>query len=718
MFNSLADQARAEAAAKSARSPHASVQVSPTPEQMPNPTESASLVVPPRHAGAYNREAAQAERVALQSRLQTARTNLDSLRAQHKAAAELDTNLSSWLAEFGGGKLTTLCEQRRGEEQSLASLRERAKEAGEQSAAKQTLAQTLETQVRQLGEARQRASTMVAKLDAFIEQFETPLEARRQEREALKQRVASLESELGTLLDNAEQLKLSEPGLESEEQEARDHVRDLRTELTAITYVAASEPESVTETLAALRQRYAAEVQRFDGRFKNTSAQGQLEEKRRQITGLKQSLDTEEFRDLNRKDAQAIANAGNLPVQRTRARQRHTDAVSTQGAAQLQLRQAREMLRQIGTPGELDKPLQGEFVPEKAADVAKIVTELQTDATRLEGEHQRVRLDIEANQKSAQAVTTRAERLKAQTKLLTTLEVQPSALTELPVLSADDASVTASVDDLCAALRAARTQVEQQRERIGERHSAIRDLTQSEDFSHEMNIPARSLFVTLTLPELLQGNVAVDRQRAVSEQTETLKAELQQMQQHRDLIVSELLTEAEKAVNLLGRAARFSKMPDSMTGWEGESFLRIHLAMPHSQDEKLLRLRSYVDDLLARGTLPDGVRLVFEALLALVTERGMEASILKPETQRRKTRYPVREMSGWSEGERTTVAIILYCTLVKLRAQSRGLAERRAEVSALLLDNPYRQGVQARVSGNASLDCRRARSATHLCHGH
>jgi len=50
-----------------------------------------------------------------------------------------------------------------------------------------------------------------------------------------------------------------------------------------------------------------------------------------------------------------------------------------------------------------------------------------------------------------------------------------------------------------------------------------------------------------------------------------------------------------------------------------------------------------VDDLLARGDLPDGVRLVFDAVLALVTERGMEASILKPEAQRRKTRYPVRE---------------------------------------------------------------------------
>ena len=688
MFNSLADQPKAEAAVKSALSPHAPVQVSPTPEHMPKPADPASLVVPPRHAGAYNREAAQTERVSLQSRLQSARTTLDSLRAQHKSAAELETNLAAWLAEFGGGKLATLREQRRGEEQSLANLRQREKEAGEQGAAKQTLADGFETQARQHEQSSQRANTMAAKLEAFIEQFESPLEARRQERETLKHRLASLESELGTLHDIAEQLKLSEPGLESEEQEARDRVRDLKTELAAITYAAASQPESVSETLAALRQRYTAELQRFHGRFKNTAAQGQLDEKQNQITGLKQSLDGEEFLDLKRTDVQVLTDAGNFPVQRVQARQRHTDAISARATAQLQLKQARETLRQIGTPGELDKPLQGELVPEKAADVANIVAGLQTDATRLEGEHQRVRLDIEANEKASRVAGSRNERLVGQAKLLSALDVQPSAPKELPALSADDSSVAASVDDLCASLRAARTHVEQQHGRLGEQHSAIRDLTQSEEFSHELSIPARSLFATLTLPELIQGSVAVDRHQAVVEQTETLKVELQQMQQHRDLIVSELLTEAEKAVNLLGRAARFSKMPETMTGWEGEPFLRIHLSMPHSQDEKLLRLRAYVDDLLSRGALPDGVRLVFDALLALVTERGMEASILKPETQRRKTRYPVREMSGWSEGERTTVAIILYCTLVKLRAQSRGHAERRAEVSALLLDNP------------------------------
>jgi hypothetical protein len=139
---------------------------------------------------------------------------------------------------------------------------------------------------------------------------------------------------------------------------------------------------------------------------------------------------------------------------------------------------------------------------------------------------------------------------------------------------------------------------------------------------------------------------------------------------------------------LLRRTEGISRMPDDLTGWEGEPFLRIHLRVLPSEQEQLARLRGFVDGLLCEGETPSGIELVFRALLVLATEQGIEASILEPEAQCRRLRYPVRGMGSWSEGEGTTVAILLHCTLVKLRAQSRGQTDRRAVVSALLLDNP------------------------------
>jgi hypothetical protein len=333
-----------------------------------------------------------------------------------------------------------------------------------------------------------------------------------------------------------------------------------------------------------------------------------------------------------------------------------------------------------------DRTVPAELEPPTATAAAQLIAALESDADKLQVDHDRTRDDLGAARTRLANIRSHAERVDAHANRLTDLNVVPGP--PLPDLAPDDPQIFPRVDASCADLRRTRTELEQERAELDRRHAALRDIVRCDEFSAEIPIPARTLFAALTLDDLTRDNIAADRRQAVADQTATLRAELTQMQQHRELIVGELLSEAEKAVSLFRRAERLSRMPDTMTGWEGESFLRLHLAFPHSQDEKLSRLRAYVEDLLSRAAIPDGIRLVFESVLALATERGLDASILKPETQRRKTRYPVREMSGWSEGERTTVAILLYCTLVKLRAQSRGLAERRAEVSALLLDNP------------------------------
>jgi hypothetical protein len=129
-------------------------------------------------------------------------------------------------------------------------------------------------------------------------------------------------------------------------------------------------------------------------------------------------------------------------------------------------------------------------------------------------------------------------------------------------------------------------------------------------------------------------------------------------------------------------------MPTDMAGWENEPFLRIRLFEPQGDSECGSRLKWLVDSILTEGRIPGGIELVFQAIMALVGDTGIDATILKPETQRRKLRYPVRDMAGWSEGERTTVAILLYCTLVKIRSLSRSSGGGENQVSALLLDNP------------------------------
>ena len=90
--------------------------------------------------------------------------------------------------------------------------------------------------------------------------------------------------------------------------------------------------------------------------------------------------------------------------------------------------------------------------------------------------------------------------------------------------------------------------------------------------------------------------------------------------------------------------------PD-MAGWENEPFLRIRLFEPQGDSECRARLKWLVDSILDEGKIPTGIELVFQSIMALVGDTGINATILKPETQRRKQRYAVQDMAGWSEGD-------------------------------------------------------------------
>ncbi len=69
-----------------------------------------------------------------------------------------------------------------------------------------------------------------------------------------------------------------------------------------------------------------------------------------------------------------------------------------------------------------------------------------------------------------------------------------------------------------------------------------------------------------------------------------------------------------------------------------------------------------------------------------LVQTTMRILIVKPEVHRRLDYAPVQGLRAFSGGERLTSAILLYCTLARMRAQRRGAS--RAPTSVLVLDNP------------------------------
>jgi hypothetical protein len=359
-------------------------------------------------------------------------------------------------------------------------------------------------------------------------------------------------------------------------------------------------------------------------------------------------------------------------------------AYQEQGKAEHKLAVARESLKQLTAISEQDRGAQIEIVPRTSQHAAEELANLgnQYDELQAKLEQNRSHSDLantarlEANRKLSE-FNNHVRRLS---------DISLPEVKEVIELPGDEARTLELVNENISRLQRLRKERDDEDGKLQRRYSAIQELTQEDQYSKATELPARSLFAHMPIQDLI--GCAAQKCTALEEEIRTIRADLDLMAQHRETLVTSLLNVSKQAIQLLKRAEKWSRMPPDMAGWENEPFLRIRLFEPQGDSECRARLKWLVDSILDEGRIPTGVELVFQSIMALVGDTGIDATILKPETQRRKQRYAVRDMAGWSEGERTTVAILLYCTLVKIRSLSHGTSAGEYQVSALLLDNP------------------------------
>lgn len=688
MFDEATDGLRLREALSALRTEQLPVVVAPIPNTVEKPplrdkpgTDS-PLVVLPRHAAGFNFAAAQVEAQKLTGTMIACAKELETLNAQLDSTKTLLSDLAKWLDGFGGKKLGALREILRGEQQSFVSLQERCQKNSERRQEVSdalTVAATAEQQAR---EQFQRSEKAVNQLTGFIERFDVDYDFKRSRQTELAARLQAISVELPSIEEEYRKLEGGEKPLEARMLELGVDLASLQKESAGVSY-AGELPATVIESLEQLRVRYATETQQYEGRFLNTKAQGELAAKQAAMRNKERKI-TNEFSGVDRAKAESKLGAGDLPGQMQAAEAALANAQREEGAADLQLKAARQHVKQLGAAGEQERPGQVELIPSTSVEAANELGKLESEASQIQQQSEANRSAIQTATESKNRFAQRVIEYNNHANRLhdkkAPVEISP---TELPE---DDPRVSTMTEDALRHLDKTRGETESEHEKLRAIHSRIYDLTQEERFARATDLPARSLFVHMPLEELILS--AADKQRAVQEETLVLEADLAQMNQHRETLVESLLSVCEQAARLLTRAEKWSVLPENMGEWAGEPFLRIRLRLSPNRADNLARLKSLVDLMFTEGKIPPAIELVFRGLMALVGETGVDATILKPETQRRRNRYPVREMGGWSEGERTTVAILLYCTLVKIRTQSRGHAARRTEVSALLLDNP------------------------------
>jgi hypothetical protein len=180
------------------------------------------------------------------------------------------------------------------------------------------------------------------------------------------------------------------------------------------------------------------------------------------------------------------------------------------------------------------------------------------------------------------------------------------------------------------------------------------------------------------LPEMLL------RQTLIQEEREKSIA-------YRSSLVEHLVELAESGADFLKSASQYSKLPASLPAFERRPFLRIHLSMPVTKDERVGKIADLLNALVeGEGEIPTGVKLLQQAVRRLA--EPMKVELLFPDPSDLHYMNPSKLAREESGGERLTSMVLLYCTLLRMRVAHRTKPAGRS--SCLILDNPI--GVASR----------------------
>lgn len=174
-------------------------------------------------------------------------------------------------------------------------------------------------------------------------------------------------------------------------------------------------------------------------------------------------------------------------------------------------------------------------------------------------------------------------------------------------------------------------------------------------------------------------------QNQLTSRLQNVRSHLTDLNRHRDEIVKDILMEALEGLRILSKLQTRSKLPPSLPHFGEKTFLKISLNTPNDSAEKNSRVEELVDGIVHSNKVPSGMELIQQAVRRLAQPIRIE--ILFPDLDLTPKYIPITYMKNRSSGgEHLTSAILLYCTLVRLRAGERG--DRLNNTSTLLLDNP------------------------------
>jgi hypothetical protein len=658
-------------------------------------------VLPPDGA-LYDPELAQQRRTTLETSINKRRAEEKALTEREQALNAAADDLRRYLARYGAGKLDSLQQRLQGTRELIAALQRERAEIDERELLLAQALSELRDHLVTLDDQRFETQRHLTQLQAFIDEHEAPLEklrARRDEavaerdsaeRKLRQARVdeARAESLKTTLVTRQLALAKEREGLVIERDDIgyRDHDALAPSEASAATSHPATATGGDLPSLAQARAAYEVSKAQYERRLSENKIQWQIEQEELSARAARAAFLALQG-ELSRETIERWLAHEDL-AEKQHALERDLELqIAEVGSRQERQRAARDALRGGGRreaddlPPDKPRPKTAVEARELAEQFAQLAQKSMARCSEAEAAHR-----YHAEQAKQAALQAHDQKL-AREKLID-LVVDGSKM-QLPEADAHEVPQTRDaiaplLERLRATFLAQRDALQSSEQTARTRAEGVQRVATEQRFS-ELKLAYRERLSAATEQLFFGAPQLTDE---IQNRLVVIEKQLAQYDEDRRVLVDELLQVADQVATLFVRTGKASVLPTTLDGWAGRPYVRIAYSFPQTTEERRARLEPLVDRLVQQASLPNGLQLVCLTARELAGPSGFDVKILKPDAILRPDPISITAMSTFSRGQQLTAAILLYCTLVQLRARSRGRGRGSQDAGVLLLDNP------------------------------
>jgi outer membrane murein-binding lipoprotein Lpp len=653
------------------------------------------IVVPTR--AAFDKAEASRRSLHLEDEQSTTQSQLDERRTEYDGLGHVLTKLRAFVGKCGDGKLAALerdLQAKQRHAQALqAHIEQLKQQIGETTAERDAASNSEQTSRDSLQTTIQPALNAI---ERFITDMESKIDEMRGRETAAQDRLIAIAGEAKLLDGQRETCKQAIATIQQRVFDIREQLKQARNELNGIHHRdAAVDANLVAQPVDMLRASYHEQRQFYEGK-QDLQAQVEIKAAEQVVASMQRNF-LSQLNDIRQPEVDSLAKQCDFAEVKLRelaetAAATLAQAINNRARKEAESEAAKnesnDKERKAPEAGKRRYP-EGETRPRTSADAAVLLERGREFHSQRQMRKQEIDEKVSALNQTVGTLERQAVEHEGQRNLLERFKDGEAAFVEL---SKDFAETRAAVATAREDEKAASADEQRIRNERGGKLKTARDVTTNERFGGKVSLAKR--FEAYTDDSLLSDLTQI--RNDLDQRITSNRDRLAGLKQTREQLVHMMNGLADEILALLKSIEKVSRLPEEGMGvWSGKPFIKMSFYQPDDA-ERQVALRGLLEELieLRRSRNNEAPETDSSGLMRLIVDRlvcdkRVHVQILKPTPVRADTYEDVEMLRHYSGGEGVTVAILMYLTIVQLRAQNVQSSRRLQDAGFLLLDNPF-----------------------------